>query len=176
MLKKIVLKVTTILSTFILASCGNSGNENIINTNFDDIKLWNKAESRLVYADFAKTGKYIGFADSTAPYSIGIEGSLSELTNKPFKKVIVKGVMRTKNMQAKGGFVVVVQDENGPNLYLKMADATLIVKKPNEWFDFTLEADLSDPNVMKPKNYFKSFGWATGKEVIYFDDISFTFE
>lgn len=169
-------KYLFLVSSVTFFSCNNSTKQADIIINYDLLKLYNKPDPRIIYVDFAKTGRCVAFVDSTMPYSAGLEGKLAELSEKPFKTIQVKGYMRTKNLNAKGGFVVDIQDETGKSVSYNLSDVVTTVKTPNEWTEFTLNIPLDKPEVQKPQNIFKIYGWCYNGETIYFDDIEINLE
>ena len=172
-MKKIILAFFAVGALF--SSCSSDGdkNENLItySSNIDNVIYWSrKDECKNIKGH---TGLYSGYVDSTKIYSYGFKMPISEISNKPLKKVIFKSWILSDNPASKVTFLISIE-KDGKSLLWKGVQVTDFMKNKNEWFQVVGEAEI-------PKNLPKDasilmYLWSPDNTSALIDDFEISFE
>ena len=170
--------VILILGFFLFNACGKKqSNSNLRNQYLNDLESYDGWQGitgyyYLVSGD-AHSGQHSMQTDSANIYSITFAKRLSELSEKPVKKIRVS--LWVKCLGAPGGGSYVLSLEQGTQTYkyfsfdLKEKDVIL-----NEWMQITGLAEI--PAGLPKDAVVKIYFWNKSKSVILVDDFEFTVE
>jgi hypothetical protein len=124
-----------LLVTLVFTSCFRKKSDSTLFIDYDTQKTINKDLNYIIFDASAYSGTYVGYADSTSPYSSGVLSNLKLLLkSKKVDKLNVSAFIKKTQANAEGNIAFKILDKTGTVL---LNESISILKdngaKVNEW-------------------------------------------
>ena len=178
--KKKVLLLCVSICLFSV-SCRKSDNKSAnavleYNISFDELVHYLPPNGPIVKNEKAHSGIYCLMSDSTHVYNAVFESKLQDIGNKSINKVIVEGYIKQSSVNAKGCFVISVQDPTGKATDWAGSEIKKDAKSTDGWMPFKMEVPLK-PESKNPDAIIKLYAWNNNSsDQTFFDDIHVIFQ
>ena len=164
------------LAFFILITCfGCNKNKQqglVYFNDFENIKGWTDV---LLDRKPVHSGSYSNRLDSINTYGETFKLSFKEISDHIIRKVKVKLWVFFPNKEAKGKFVIEINQPDKKNLFWIAKNIEELVKTPGEWTQIEMEFSFVNKDYMLPQNVIKIFPWNLNKQPFFVDDVRLEF-
>jgi hypothetical protein len=154
----------------LFVSCSNNKSSDLLIT-FDDVAGY--VQHPTLSTNQAHSGRLCVEVDTEHVYGVCYKAPFSLIAPGAFTTIHVSGWVKTASKQSAGNIVVGV-DSVDQNIYWNAVDVNTFTPEPGKWTEINGSFDLK--KVSKPGNIFVLYPMCTGKDKLWFDDLSVTFE
>ncbi len=159
-----------ILSLFLVACNDKKGAGSYYN-DFESMGYWSDLPT--IKKGIAHSGQFCTFTDSTAEYSAGMKLPVGDMkVAKPYTITATAWVM-ANDLNAKAQLVLNL-DSAGKSVAWSGTQTQTVIQAPGKWVGITCTVNV--PANVTPDEKLFVFGWAGGKQAVYFDDVQLTIE
>lgn len=154
-------------------SCSNAGKENVITTDFDQLKAWNVSNDAFTESA-ARSGKYAIFTGPEREFSLTYETKIDALKGKGYSKLNASIWFKPNNTPKDAQWVAAVNSPTGANYVWKSSFLSGEGQTDEKgWKKVSVQLDLP---ANAPDGILKIYAWSPSKEAVVLDDFELIFE